>query len=148
MTPNNQSPYNSHIYGREWEVSVLFRYFCTATDYDPAWGGRLIIPPPYRSQKFSLHMTLNVSLKVIHPHQPHRLNTWILPSGQSITFCRTDVRWLQFTDHTHTIKQWRHYTNTAHQDSSVFTTWRGFNRQTIHQRVLSGDYSSRITPTA
>jgi hypothetical protein len=40
-TPINQSPDDSHIYGNEWAVFVLFRYFRVATNFEPAWGGRL-----------------------------------------------------------------------------------------------------------
>jgi hypothetical protein len=40
-TPINQLPDDSHIYGKEWEVSVLFRYFRVATNFEPASGGRL-----------------------------------------------------------------------------------------------------------
>jgi len=47
-TPNNQSPADSHIYGKEREVFLLFRYFRVATNFEPAWGGRLTgQPSPY-----------------------------------------------------------------------------------------------------
>jgi len=29
------------IYGKEWEVSVLFRYFRILMNFEPAWGGQL-----------------------------------------------------------------------------------------------------------
>jgi len=85
----------------------------------------------------SFDIELDLSLKVIHPHWPHCTSTSILMSGQSITSCHTDVWWLQFANHTYAKKQWGHFTIPPHQDSSVVTTWWGFNRQTIHQHVLS-----------
>jgi hypothetical protein len=39
-TPINQSPDDSHVYGKEWEVSVLFRYLRVATNFEPARGLR------------------------------------------------------------------------------------------------------------
>ena len=78
---------------------------------------------------------LDLSIKVIHPHRPHRINTSILPSRQSLSPHRRQAITVRGSHPRHKTAETLCHPRSPRQFR--LHNMAGFNRRTMHQRVVS-----------